>query len=131
MNGTVLALIVHEDGDGRALIAGGEFTTALDSGDGFVARWGYTGIDLDPPMLDCPSSVLVLDEWSGPPGEVVSFTVSAIDCRDLTPTVQCVPASGSPFPRGTTLVTCTATDASGNQSTLEFPVTVAPKARPR
>jgi hypothetical protein len=28
-------------------------------------------------------------------------------------------------------VTCTATDASGNQSTCQFPVTVAPKVRQR
>jgi hypothetical protein len=42
-----------------------------------------------------------------------------------------VPPSGSFFPRGTTLVTCTATDASGNQSTCQFPVTVAFKPRRR
>ena len=40
-----------------------------------------------------------------------------------------MPPSGSLFPRGTTLVDCTATDASGNQSTGQFPVTVRAKAR--
>jgi hypothetical protein len=43
----------------------------------------------------------------------------------------CVPPSGSFFPRGTTLVNCTATDATGNQSNCQFPVTVGFKATQR
>jgi hypothetical protein len=73
----------------------------------------------------------VLDPWGSSPGEVVSFSVNASDEVDPSPTVVCVPPSGSFFPRGTTIVTCTATDASGNESSCEFPVTVAPKARRR
>src|SRR5262249_35747644 len=37
---------------------------------------------------------------------------------------SCSPSSGTAFPKGTTTVTCTATDASGNQSTCQFTVTV-------
>ena len=45
------------------------------------------------------------------------------DC-DEAPMVVCEPASGSTFKGGTTTVTCTATDASGNVSTATFDVTV-------
>ena len=40
------------------------------------------------------------------------------------PTVVCNPPSGSAFPVGTTQVTCTATDSSGNSSTCTFNITV-------
>src|SRR4029078_5294871 len=36
----------------------------------------------------------------------------------------CSPASGSTFPKGTTTVTCTATDSSGNNGSCTFTVTV-------
>jgi len=62
------------------------------------------------------------------PGEVVTFTVTALDGIDPAPVVQCVPPSGSLFPFGTTLVTCTATDSEGNQAQCQFPVIVRPKA---
>jgi len=48
--------------------------------------------------------VLVIDHLSSPPGEVVTFSVTASDDRDPAPVVVCVPPSGSFFPRGTTLV---------------------------
>ena len=80
--------------------------------------------DTTPPTLACPSSVLVRDPKGNAPGEVVTFSVTAADDVDPTPTLVCVPPSGSFFPRGTTLVTCTATDRSGNQATCSFPVTV-------
>jgi hypothetical protein len=36
----VLALSAFDDGDGEALYAGGTFTSAIDSGDSYLARWG-------------------------------------------------------------------------------------------
>jgi len=75
--------------------------------------------------------VLVIDHLSSPPGEVVTFSVTASDDRDPAPVVVCVPPSGSFFPRGTTLVDCTATDAAGNQSTCHFPVSVERKVKRR
>ena len=39
-------------------------------------------------------------------------------------TVVCSPASGSNFPAGDTVVTCTATDEAGNESSCMFTVTV-------
>ncbi|QDU69370.1 HYR domain-containing protein [Engelhardtia mirabilis] len=56
---------------------------------------------------------------------VVFFTApTATDNCDPAPTVSCSPASGSTFPVGTTVVTCTATDACGNVSSSNFTVTV-------
>jgi hypothetical protein len=81
------------------------------------------------PTLSCPGSVEALDSKSGSPGEIVFFTMTALDDTDPTPSVLCVPPSGSFFPRGTTIVTCTATDASGNQSVCLFPVVVMPTIR--
>ncbi len=42
MNNNVHALTVVDDGGdgGPALYAGGGFTSAIDSGDSFIARWG-------------------------------------------------------------------------------------------
>ena len=63
-------------------------------------------------------------------GATVIFSVTATDAADPAPTVTCTPASGSVFPLGSTSVTCTATDASSNQSEASFDVTVADEAVP-
>jgi hypothetical protein len=118
--------MAHDDGSGPALVVGGFFAVAFESGDAFLAKWGLP-VDDEPPTLSCPTSLFVADDLGSSPGEAVVFSVTASDCRDPSPSVVCVPPSGSFFPRGTTFVTCTATDASGNQSTCEFPVTVVAK----
>jgi hypothetical protein len=60
-----------------------------------------------------------------PAGTAVTFDAPTVsDVVDAAPTVGCVPASGSTFAVGTTAVTCTATDASGNAATSTFDVTV-------
>jgi hypothetical protein len=82
-------------------------------------------------VLSCPLSVTVVDGFADGLGEVVTFGVTATDDLDPSPTVLCTPPSGSSFPVGTTFVTCTATDASGNQAACQFPVTVRLKSRPR
>jgi hypothetical protein len=62
---------------------------------------------------------------SNPSGIAVSYgTPTATDVVDSNPSVSCLPASGSTFAVGTTNVTCTATDASGNPRTASFKVTV-------
>jgi len=56
---------------------------------------------------------------------VVTWTdPTATDDVDPAPTVGCTPPSGSAFDLGTTTVTCTATDATGNSSSATFNVTV-------
>ncbi|HEX6700816.1 MAG TPA: HYR domain-containing protein [Gaiellaceae bacterium] len=54
----------------------------------------------------------------------VTYGVTASDNVDETVTVKCRPRSGSLFKIGRTVVTCTATDSSGNLQTVRFKVTV-------
>ncbi len=125
----VAALAVFDDGSGAgpALYVGGDYL-ASPASDSFLARWQGCP-DTEPPTLSCPHSRQVEDLGSW--GELVTFSISASD-RDPHASVVCVPPSGSFFPRGTTLVTCTATDGSGNQASCTFPVTVLqPRIRRR
>ena len=79
--------------------------------------------DALPPVIQCPSDLVV--EASRPCGANVDFTVTAVDGCDATPTILCTPASGSVFPRGDTVVLCTALDAAGNLSECSFTVSVS------
>jgi len=103
------------------------------SSDSLVDNWNVTinNPDTRPPSLSCPPFVLLLDSKGGTPGEFAFFNVTANDDRDQAPLVVCMPPSGSFFPRGTTIVTCIATDASGNQATCMFPMVVQPSIRRR
>ncbi|MBI1853345.1 MAG: HYR domain-containing protein [Planctomycetes bacterium] len=74
------------------------------------------------PTITCPASITVSCAMSG--GTVVTFTTTATDPNDPSPTIDCSPASGSLFPVGTTNVCCTATNAEGCQSSCCFNVTV-------
>ena len=61
---------------------------------------------------------------SDPGGATVDYgNPSVVDAVDPNPSVQCSPASGL-FPVGSTTVTCTARDATGNQSSMSFVVRV-------
>lgn len=82
-----------------------------------------------PPIIASPPAVLVIDPKVGLPGAFVYFSVTASDTCDASPSLVCTPPPGSYFPRGTTMVTCMATDASGNQATRSFPVIVMPTIR--
>jgi hypothetical protein len=58
-------------------------------------------------------------------GVVVTYTApTATDVVDASPSVDCSRASGSTFPVGPTIVTCTATDESGNNTSASFTVDV-------
>ncbi len=78
--------------------------------------------DTTPPVLTVPGPIVV--NAKSPAGRVVNFTATATDNIDPTPTVVCVPPSGSTFPIGTTTVTCTATDDSGNSTSASFTIHV-------
>jgi hypothetical protein len=84
-----------------------------------------TPSDTTPPVITCPEDITV-HVGQGETGAVVDYVVTATD--DVTPdediVIDCVPASGSTFPVGDTLVTCTATDAAGNQATGTFTISV-------
>jgi len=85
-------------------------------------------LDTSAPVLDLPDDVVA--EATGPNGAFVSFEVSASDDADSAPVVTCAPGSGSLFPIGTTPVTCTATDESGNSAARAFTVTVGDTTPP-
>ncbi len=98
--------------------------SVTDSG-GLAASGSFdvTVVDTTAPALDQPVDVTAVST-DGKPVAVAFPTPAASDVVDPSPTVTCGPASGSPFPVGTTEVTCTATDASGNSSDVSFDVTV-------
>jgi hypothetical protein len=79
-------------------------------------------LDTTAPSLTVPSAMTV--SATGPSGAVATFTVTATDNLDPSPTKVCTPASGSTFPIGTTTVNCTATDVAGNSTNNSFNVTV-------
>ncbi len=74
------------------------------------------------PVISCVADTTIA--CAGEDGAVVEFDVTASDDCDPSPQVTCDPASGSTFPPGQTLVTCTAVDSSGNASTCMFTVSV-------
>jgi HYR domain/Right handed beta helix region len=82
--------------------------------------------DTQPPQITCPANINTKTPQVGNSCVVVTYTTpTATDNCPLPPnSVSCTPPSGSCFPRGTTTVTCTATDSSGNMATCSFKVTV-------
>jgi hypothetical protein len=80
--------------------------------------------DTTPPVLTLPADIAVAA--TGPGGAVVAYFASAIDAVDGPVAVTCSSPSGSTFATGTWLVTCSATDASGNTGFGSFVVVVTP-----
>jgi hypothetical protein len=60
----------------------------------------------------------------GPTGAPATYQASATDIADPTPTVSCLPASGTTFGIGTTVVQCTAADDSNNVTSRSFSIRV-------
>jgi hypothetical protein len=85
-------------------------------------------LDTTDPQIDVPDNIVV--DATGPDGAMVEFDVTATDTNDPNPTIECDPASGTTFPIGTTTVTCTATDASGNDASASFQVAVVDSSFP-
>jgi hypothetical protein len=74
------------------------------------------------PVLTVPDDIVVSAEGTS---TAVDWVATATDDNDPDPVVECDPASGSEFAKGTvTTVTCTATDAAGNVATESFTVAV-------
>jgi hypothetical protein len=66
--------------------------------------------DTTAPVIQVPDDMVV------PAGTSATFTATATDAVDGTDPVTCVPASGTTFAAGETVVTCTAQDVAGNQA---------------
>lgn len=80
--------------------------------------------DTEKPKIICPANVTAVAPKPGDPSTIVSFPVPMVTDNCPGATVVCLPPSGSSFPVGTTLVTCNATDTSGNTAECSFTVTV-------
>ena len=96
--------------------------TATNSvGDSSSGSFTISVIDTGP-ILTVPSDMTV--RATDASGAIVTFTVTAIDAVDglLIPT--CDPPSGSTFPIGATLVTCTVIDGADNSVSGSFTITI-------
>jgi hypothetical protein len=82
--------------------------------------------DTTPPVITCPADVTVEQESAA--GTVVPLTATATDICDADPTItnDTLPI----YPLGTTTVTFTATDASGNSASCSMTVTVVDTTAP-
>ena len=86
--------------------------------------------DTTPPTLGQPEDITNV-EATGPDGAGVFYDPpAATDDIDPAPTVTCEPGPVSTFSLGTTIVTCTAADETGNESTVNFNVTVVDSTPP-
>ena len=88
-------------------------------------------VDTTDPVVTTPADVGPIPATS-PSGATASYgSASATDAVDGSVTATCgPPSSGSLFPIGTTSITCSATDSSGNTGTASFTVTVSPGPSP-
>ncbi|HUU45787.1 MAG TPA: HYR domain-containing protein [Acidobacteriota bacterium] len=94
-----------------------------DKGAVDICQGVVTVVDDTPPVVECPTDIVVGND-PGVCGAIVSWdpATSIDNCSDVS--ASCVPPSGSFFPIGTTTVTCTAVDSAGNSGGCTFDVTV-------
>ncbi|WNG39962.1 HYR domain-containing protein [Archangium violaceum] len=80
--------------------------------------------DTTAPVISCPADVQVED--APEQGLVVDYPAATASDTVSLPVLSYSPAPGTLFPVGTTQVTATATDSSGNSATCSFQVRVSP-----
>src|SRR5262249_17274828 len=117
-SGATLALGNHQI-TCRATDDAGNTNTATD----FVSV-----VDTTAPSLTVPSPIVV--EAASATGANVTFSPSATDIVDSPDPVPGGPVSGSRFPLGTTVVSCSASDKHANAATQTFTVTVRDTTAP-
>ncbi len=94
------------------------------SGNPGNCSFNVTVNDTQPPSLMCPMNISQPNTLNQC-GAVVNYDAPKV--TDNCPgagAATCTPPSGSFFPKGTTPVNCTATDASGNSAGCSFTVTI-------
>jgi len=79
--------------------------------------------DTQAPTINCPANIVTTTN-TNQCGAIVNFTLPTVTDNCPGATVTANPVSGSFFPKGSTTVTLTATDAANNTSTCTFTVTV-------
>merc|ERR1712054_675464 len=95
-----------------------------DSNNNARCQWSVNIRDRYNPEITCQSDVTVRNE-QGQDSTVIEYSgTSATDNSGVEPTISFSIPNNSPFNVGTTTVTATATDGSGNTDTCTFDVTV-------
>ncbi len=95
-----------------------------------VAAATVNVVDTTRPVISGVPAPITVEQTSAA-GAVVTFAMpTATDVCDANVPVTSLPASGSTFPLGTTTVTFTATDDSGNTATATMTVTVRDTTAP-
>jgi len=103
--------------------------TASDArGNTGFARFEVVVKDATAPVLTLPDTITT--EATSSAGADVTYTATATDLVDGARDTSCSPASGATFAVGSTTVTCTATDASGNAGSGTFLVNVVDTTAP-
>jgi autotransporter-associated beta strand protein len=131
----VLGTPTHADNCGLDILANNALAS-YPVGTNYVV---WTATDVQGNSASCTQQVVVVDNQPPTitcPADIVTGTTAGM-CEALNVTWAvmvaencpgassvCVPPSGSAFMKGTTSVTCTATDASGNTAACSFNVTV-------
>jgi autotransporter-associated beta strand protein len=98
-------------------------TVTCTTGAGPECSFTVTINDTEQPTIICPGNKTAVTAL-GASCVNVSYPSPVVADNCPGPTAACSPASGSCFPIGTTTVTCTATDTSGNTASCSFAVTV-------
>jgi hypothetical protein len=83
-----------------------------------------TVVDTQAPQIGCPANIITNTPNAGQTTLAVSFSAPVANDNCGSVSVVCAPPSGTLFPRGVTTITCTATDATSNQTSCAFTVTV-------
>ena len=99
-----------------------EWTATDAAGNASSCMQEVTVVDIVAPTLNCPTGPLTAICTDAARAVVEFETTATYDCGEVT--LVCEPPSGSVFAPGTTTVTCTATDASGNHTNCSFDVKV-------
>jgi len=97
--------------------------TAWDNmGNTNQSEFTVTVDDTTAPQITCPGNVTVVKTHAD--GAALTFQALTSDIGDTNVVVEYSEPPGGTFAPGTTRVDCTVTDASGNESTCSFDVTV-------
>jgi hypothetical protein len=104
------------------------FTAVDEAGNSNTCTIQAIVVDITPPVITCPADVQTV--CSSTNGAQVFFAATATDNCDPSPLITSLPPSGSWFPNGTMIVTCKATDSSGNTNICSFTVTVVDSVTP-
>jgi hypothetical protein len=127
-NGTATLTLNPVAGD----VAGSPYTVRIGVTDGIDSDYEDVSItvvaDTTPPVVTVPADIT--KEATGPAGAVATFTAFGTDAVDGDLNAVCTPASGATFALGQTIVTCEATDLSGNTGSATFKVTVVDTTAP-